>query len=28
LVGIATVDYYGGYLDDAIDSALLGLRKR
>ena len=27
LIGIATVHYYGGYLDDAIDAALYALRK-
>jgi len=27
LVGITTVDFYGGYLDEAIDTALLRLRK-
>jgi thioredoxin-related protein len=28
LVGIATVDYYGGYLDNAIDESLIALKKR
>ena len=27
LVGITTVDFYGGYLDEAINTALLHLRK-
>lgn len=27
LVGVTTVDFYGGYLDDAIDSALAQLRE-
>ena len=27
LIGIATVDYYGGYLDDAINKSLIALKK-